>query len=238
MLGEIIRKQLFTPQAVVGWWQAQSHNDDVYLYNPDGSPLETLCFLRQQNDKAINYSLADYIAPRDSGRMDYLGAFVVTMENVEKLAQHYEAQDDDYHAIMAKVLGDRLVEAQTECAHKKMREFCGYGIGENLSNEDLIYERYRGIRPAPGYPACPEHTEKGKIWQLLDAQNNTGAILTESYAMYPASSVSGFYFNHPESKYFAIGKLTQDQVENYAARKSMSLAEAEKWLAPNLGYGK
>ncbi|RTL11170.1 MAG: methionine synthase [Neisseriaceae bacterium] len=238
MLGEIIRKQLFTPQAVVGWWQAQSHNDDVYLYNPDGSPLETLCFLRQQNDKAVNYSLADYIAPRDSGRIDYLGAFVVTMEHVEKLAQHYEAQDDDYHSIMAKVLGDRLVEAQAECAHKKMREFCGYGIGENLSNEDLIYERYRGIRPAPGYPACPEHTEKGKIWQLLDAQNNTGAILTESYAMYPASSVSGFYFNHPESKYFAVGKLTQDQVTDYASRKGMSLEEAEKWLAPNLGYGK
>jgi 5-methyltetrahydrofolate--homocysteine methyltransferase len=238
MLGDIIRKQLYTPQAVVGWWSAHSHNDDVLLSDPAGNQLETLCFLRQQNDKSINYSLADYIAPRESGRLDYVGAFVVTIHDVEKLAQHYEALGDDYHAIMAKVLGDRLVEAQAECLHKKMREFCGYGIGEELSNEDLIYERYRGIRPAPGYPACPEHTEKGKIWRLLDAEKITGAILTESYAMYPASSVSGFYFNHPESKYFAVGKLSQDQVADYAARKGMTLAEAEKWLAPNLGYGK
>jgi len=152
------------------------------------------------------------------------------------LADQYEKANDDYHAIMAKVLGDRLVEALAECLHKKMREYCGYGIGENLSNEDLIYERYRGIRPAPGYPACPEHTEKAKIWQLLDAETHTGAKLTESFAMYPASSVSGYYFNHPESKYFAIGKISRDQVEDYAARKEVSVEEAEKWLAPNLAY--
>lgn len=236
MLGTIIRDKLFTPRAVVGWWQANATGNDVMLYNSSGEIIEKLCFLRQQNDRPVNMSLADYIAPLACGRHDYLGAFVVTMHDVEKLAHHYEAKQDDYHSIMAKVLGDRLVEALAECLHKKMREDCGYGIGENLSNEDLIYERYRGIRPAPGYPACPEHTEKAKIWQLLDAEHATGAVLTENYAMYPASSVSGYYFNHAEAKYFAVGKLSRDQVEDYAARKGMSVAEAEKWLAPNLGY--
>ena len=238
MLGTIIRDKLFTPQAVIGWWQAQSVVDDVLLYDESGAQIEKLCFLRQQNDKEINYSLADYIAPLDSGRMDYLGAFAVTIHDVEKLANAYETKDDDYSSIMAKVLGDRLVEAMAECAHKKMREWCEYGIGENLTNEDMIYERYRGIRPAPGYPACPEHTEKAKIWQLLDAEKATGAILTESYAMFPASAVSGYYFNHPQSKYFAVGKLTEDQVVDYAKRKGMSLADAERWLAPNLAYSK
>lgn len=238
ILGTIIRDKLFTPQAVIGWWQAQSVVDDVLLYDESGDQIERLCFLRQQNGKEVNYSLADYIAPIDSQRMDYLGAFAVTIHDVENLANAYEAKNDDYNSIMAKVLGDRLVEAMAECAHKKMREWCEYGIDENLSNEDLIYERYRGIRPAPGYPACPEHTEKAKIWRLLDAEKATGAILTESYAMYPASAVSGYYFNHPQSKYFAVGKLTQDQVSNYAERKGMSLDEAERWLAPNLSYGK
>lgn len=236
MLATIITNRLFEPKVVIGWWQANSIDQDVILYNTDSSIADKLCFLRQQNDKEINYSLADYIAPFDSGYKDYLGAFVVTMHNVEKLADQYEGANDDYHAIMAKVLGDRLVEALAECLHKKMREYCGYGIGENLSNEDLIYERYRGIRPAPGYPACPEHTEKAKIWQLLHAEAHTGAKLTENFAMYPASSVSGYYFNHPESKYFAIGKISRDQVEDYAARKGMPVEEAEKWLAPNLGY--
>lgn len=238
MLGSIIRDKLFTPKAVVGWWQANSIGEDIQLYDDNHNLVETLCFLRQQHDKAINNSLADYIAPCDSGRTDYLGAFAVTVHDVEKLALAYEAKDDDYHAIMAKVLGDRLVEALAECTHKKMREYCGYGVDENLSNEDLIYERYRGIRPAPGYPACPEHTEKAKIWRLLDAEKNTGAVLTESYAMYPASSISGYYFNHSQAKYFAVGKISQDQVADYAQRKSMGLAEAEKWLAPNLGYNK
>ena len=236
MLGQIINEKLFKPKAVIGWWQANSIDQNVILYAADDSIADKLCFLRQQNDKEINYSLADYVAPFDSGHKDYLGAFVVTMHNVEELADQYEKANDDYHAIMAKVLGDRLVEALAECLHKKMREYCGYGIGENLSNEDLIYERYRGIRPAPGYPACPEHTEKAKIWQLLDAETHTGAKLTESFAMYPASSVSGYYFNHPESKYFAIGKISRDQVEDYAARKEVSVEEAEKWLAPNLAY--
>ncbi|TXI91306.1 MAG: methionine synthase [Neisseriales bacterium] len=236
MLSTIIANRLFEPKAVIGWWQANSIDQDVILYNLDSNIADKLCFLRQQNDKEVNYSLADYIAPFDSGYKDYLGAFVVTMHDVEKLADQYEKANDDYHAIMAKVLGDRLVEALAECLHKKMREYCGYGIGENLSNEDLIYERYRGIRPAPGYPACPEHTEKAKIWQLLDAETHTGAKLTENFAMYPASSVSGYYFNHPESKYFAIGKISRDQVEDYATRKQMLIEEAEKWLAPNLGY--
>lgn len=236
MLGTIIRDNLFTPRAVIGWWNANSSGDDVMLYDSSGVEIEKLCFLRQQNDREVNMSLADYIAPIDSGRKDYLGSFVVTMHEVEKLSDSYEAKNDDYHAIMAKVLGDRLVEALAECLHKKMREYCEYGIGENLSNEDLIYERYRGIRPAPGYPACPEHTEKSKIWQLLDAENMTGAVLTENYAMYPASSVSGYYFNHPQAKYFAVGKISRDQVEDYAARKGISVADAEKWLAPNLGY--
>lgn len=236
MLSTIITNRLLEPKAVIGWWQANSIDQDVILYNTDSSIADKLCFLRQQNDKEVNYSLADYIAPFDSGYKDYLGAFVVTMHDVEKLADQYEKANDDYHAIMAKVLADRLVEALAECLHKKMREYCGYGIGENLSNEDLIYERYRGIRPAPGYPACPEHTEKAKIWQLLDAETHTGAKLTENFAMYPASSVSGYYFNHQESKYFAIGKISRDQVEDYATRKQMPIEEAEKWLAPNLGY--
>lgn len=238
MLGSIIANKSYHPQAVIGWFAAQSAGDDVLLYDGTGDEIEKLSFLRQQNDKPTSYSLADYIAPVTSGKTDYLGMFVVTMHEVEKFAAGYEAKHDDYHAIMAKVLGDRLVEALAECLHKKMREWCGYGIDENLSNDDLIYERYRGIRPAPGYPACPDHTEKAKIWRLLDAENATGAKLTENFAMYPASSVSGYYFNHPESKYFAVGKLSQDQVADYASRKGMTVAEAERWLAPNLGYGK
>ncbi len=236
LLGKIIQQDLFKPKAVVGWWQAQSSGDDVLVYDQSGQQLEKLCFLRQQNDKPVNNSLADYIAPLDSGVKDYIGAFVVTMHEVEKLANQYEASGDDYLAIMTKVLGDRLVEGLAEYVHKLMREWCGYGLNEDLSIEDLIYEKYRGIRPAPGYPACPEHTEKAKIWRLLAAENNTGAKLTENFAMYPASSVSGYYFNHPNAKYFAVGKITQDQVADYANRKGISLAEAEKWLAPNLAY--
>lgn len=236
MLGDIIRNKLFIPQACVGWWYATSDGEDVIVYDENKQAIEKLCFLRQQNDKEVNYSLADYIAPKASNKNDYIGGFVVTMLEVEKLANKYEQANDDYNSIMAKVLGDRLVEALAEYTHKKMREFCDYGIGENLTNEDLIYERYRGIRPAPGYPACPEHTEKAKLWRLLDADNTTSAKLTENYAMHPASSVSGFYFNHEKAKYFAVGKITRDQVESYAKRKNMSMEEAEKWLAPNLGY--
>ena len=163
--------------------------------------------------------------------------FIVTMgPEIEKLSKTYEDAGDDYTAIMLKALGDRFVEAMAEYLHKLMRIWSGYGKTEKLTNEDLIYERYRGIRPAPGYPACPDHTEKTKLWQLLDGKKNTGAILTENFAMYPASSVSGYYFNHPESKYFALGKIGADQVAEYAIRKQMDIAEIEKWLSPNLEY--
>ncbi|MCR6655708.1 MAG: hypothetical protein NVV63_07795 [Opitutus sp.] len=177
------------------------------------------------------------MAPKDSGRLDYIGGFAVTAgHGVEKLAAEFKAKHDDYNAIMAQALGDRLAEAMAEYFHKQARIACGYGKDENLSNEDLIRERYRGVRPAPGYPACPDHTEKPILFQLLDATNATGISLTESCAMAPASSVSGWYFNHPESKYFGVGKIGRDQVEDYAKRKGQTLAEAEKWLAPYLDY--
>ncbi len=236
ILTQIIESKLFCPRAVVGWWSAASVNEDVNLYRENGEQLATLCFLRQQNEHALNYSLSDFIAPLDSGRTDYLGAFVVTMHGVEEAVLPYEQAGDDYQAIMLKVMGDRLVEALAELLHKKMREWSTYGTLENLSVTELISERYRGIRPAPGYPACPEHSEKDKLWQLLNATNNCGAYLTENYAMSPASSVAGYYFNHPQAKYFAVGKISHDQVADYARRKGMTLAVAEKWLGPNLSY--
>lgn len=237
MLQIMIDSGRFKPRAVVGWWLAASNKNDVIIYNDNHTEIERLCFLRQQNNGEINYCLSDFIAPISSDKTDYIGAFIVTMGNeVEKMALEYEENNDDYNTIMVKALGDRLVEAMAEYVHKQMRDYCGYGINENLSNEDLIYERYRGIRPAPGYPACPEHTEKAKIWKLLDGEKNTGAHLTENFAMYPPSSVSGFYFNHPESKYFALGKISKEQVEDYAMRKNISVSEAEKWLSPQLGY--
>ncbi|MCC2624930.1 MAG: methionine synthase [Burkholderiales bacterium] len=237
MLKTMLDSGRFKPKAVIGWWQAASLNNDVIVYNDNHTGIERLCFLRQQNTADINYCLSDFIAPLDSNKKDYIGAFIVTMgTEIEKMALEYEKAGDDYSSIMVKALGDRLVEAMAEYVHKLMRDFCGYGINENLTNEDLIYERYRGIRPAPGYPACPEHTEKAKIWKLLDGEKTTGAYLTENFAMYPPSSVSGFYLNHPQSKYFALGKISKEQVEDYAARKGMSLAEAEKWLSPQLGY--
>jgi len=237
MLEIMLSSGRFKPKAVVGWWQASSIKNDVIVYDDKHTEIERLCFLRQQNAGEINYCLSDFIAPLDSGKQDYIGAFIVTMgKEVEKMALEYEKNNDDYNSIMVKALGDRLVEAMAEYVHKLMRDDCGYGINENLTNEDLIYERYRGIRPAPGYPACPEHTEKAKIWKLLDGDNTSGASLTENFAMYPPSSVSGFYFNHPQSKYFALGKISKEQVEDYAIRKGMDLAQAEKWLSPQLGY--
>lgn len=249
VLALILQNKNIQPRAVVGWWAANSDNDDILVYANQGACLskgdtglnkpdviEKLCCLRQQQAKlAINYSLSDFIAPVESGYIDYIGAFIVTMgDEIEQIAKQFESENNDYLAIMYKVMGDRLVEAMAEYVHKLMRDFCGFGLGEKLSTEDLIFEKYRGIRPAPGYPACPEHTEKAKIWQLLDGTKNTGAYLTENYAMYPASSVSGLYFNHPESKYFAIRKIGKDQLEDYARRKGMEIEEASKWLAPNL----
>ena len=185
-----------------------------------------------------NYCLADFVAPKLSGKADYIGAFAVTggLEE-DALADAFEAQHDDYNKIMVKAIADRLAEAFAEYLHERVRKVhWGYAANENLSNEELIRENYQGIRPAPGYPACPEHTEKGTIWQLLDVEAHTGMKLTESYAMWPGASVSGWYFSHPDSKYFAVAQLQRDQIEDYALRKGMSVSEVERWLAPNLGY--
>jgi 5-methyltetrahydrofolate--homocysteine methyltransferase len=185
----------------------------------------------------FNTALSDFIAPKDSGRIDYLGGFAVTAgHGVDALAAGFRAANDDYSAIMAQALGDRLAEAMAEYFHKRARETCGFGRTENLSHEDLIRERYRGIRPAPGYPACPDHTEKPILFALLGATGATGISLTESCAMLPASSVSGWYFNHPESKYFGVGKIGSDQIAEYAVRKGFTVPEAEKWLGPYLDY--
>jgi 5-methyltetrahydrofolate--homocysteine methyltransferase len=182
--------------------------------------------------------LADYIAPKDSGRTDYLGAFAVTTGiGCDELANKFQNElHDDYHSIMTKALADRLAEAFAEYLHRRARTEWGYGSEEGLSMDDLIAEKYRGIRPAYGYPACPDHTEKPKLFELLDAQKQTGIHLTESYAMHPAASVSGLYFAHPEARYFSVDKISRDQVEDYAKRKEMPLPEIERWLSPNLGY--
>jgi 5-methyltetrahydrofolate--homocysteine methyltransferase len=242
MLAEIIAGQHFTARAVIGFWPANSVGDSVEVYADEkrSRVLKTFHFLRQQNEKPagqFNHCLADYLAPKDSGRVDYLGAFAVTSgHGVEPYAREFEKKHDDYSAIMAKALGDRLAEALAELLHKKARDFCGYGRTENLGMADIIREKYRGIRPAPGYPACPDHTEKRTLFDLLDAEKATGITLTESFAMNPPSAVSGLYFSHPESKYFAVGKLAKDQVEDYSARKGQPTATSEKWLSPYLDY--
>ncbi len=245
MLQRIVGEKWFTPKAVIGFWPAASMGDDIELYHDESraTPLATVHCLRQQMKREIgkrpNHCLADYVAPKDSGKLDYLGGFVVTAgKEVEEIATRFEKEDhDDYSSIMVKALGDRLAEAFAERMHERVRkEFWGYAADEDLSNEDLVKEAYRGIRPAPGYPACPEHTEKRGLFDLLDAEANTGVSLTESYAMFPASSVSGFYFGHPEAAYFGVGRIERDQVADYARRKGMTLQEAERWLAPNLNY--
>ncbi len=243
MLKRIVDEKWFKPRAVVGIWPANSVGDDIEVTPaPDQNEPVMLRTLRQQmfreNNKRPNRALADYIAPKESGKTDYIGGFVVTAgPEVEEIAKKLEAEHDDYNAILVKALGDRFAEAFAERMHEKVRkELWGYAADENLPNAELIAENYRGIRPAPGYPACPEHTEKRTLWQLLDAEKNVGVKLTESCAMTPASSVSGFYFAHPEAKYFGLGKIERDQVESYAERKGMTLAEAERWLAPNLNY--
>jgi 5-methyltetrahydrofolate--homocysteine methyltransferase len=182
-------------------------------------------------------SLADYVAPAGSGVADYVGAFAVTAGlGAEELAAAYAAEHDDYNKIMTQALADRLAEAFAELLHERARRDWGYGLNERLNKEDLIEEKYRGIRPAAGYPSCPDHTEKAVLWQLLGAESAAGIRLTESYAMWPAASVSGLYFAHPQATYFAVDLVTRDQVESYAARKKVPRAEAERWLAPNLGY--
>jgi 5-methyltetrahydrofolate--homocysteine methyltransferase len=182
-------------------------------------------------------SLADYVAPVETGLADYIGAFAVTAGiGVDALARHFDRDHDDYNSIMTKALADRLAEAFAESLHQFARRDWGYGLEERLTPADLIDEKYRGIRPAAGYPSCPDHTEKRTLWSLLDVEANTGITLTESYAMLPAASVSGLYFAHPLARYFAVDLVTRDQVENYASRKHMPVSEIERWLAPNLGY--
>lgn len=243
LLKKIIDEKLLTARAVIGFWPANQHNDDdIQVFNDEArqEPLVMLHHLRQQTDKAQkekpNYALSDFVAP--SGYQDYIGGFAVTAGiGAEELAKQYEDAHDDYNSIMVKALADRLAESFAEHMHLKVRkEYWGYSKDENLDNQDLIRERYTGIRPAPGYPACPDHTEKPTLFRMLDANKEIGMDLTEHFAMTPAASVSGFYFSHPESRYFAIGKIDKDQVQSMAKRKGMSIVEMERWLAPNLSY--
>ncbi len=242
LLDEIVRKQQLKAKGVYGFFAAASVGDDIELYSEPSrnTLLTTIHHLRQQSEKPPdqpNLSLADYVAPKESGRQDYMGAFAVTAGiGLDELCRRFDKDHDDYNSIMAKALADRLAEAFAEFLHKKVREEWGYGKNERLTNDDLIRERYRGIRPAPGYPACPDHTEKKLLFDLLQVENNTGITLTESFAMWPAAAVSGFYFAHPDAKYFAVGKIGKDQVEDYARRKGMELRAIERWLSPNLNY--
>jgi 5-methyltetrahydrofolate--homocysteine methyltransferase len=242
LLDRIIEKNLITARGVYGFFPANAIGDDVVLYTDDtrATELKRFHFLRQQANREGSEpcrSLADFIAPTDTSLPDHIGAFAVTSGiGLKELCDRFRADNDDYNAIMAEAIADRLAEAFAECLHKRVRDEWGYGRAENLSPADLIQEKYRGIRPAPGYPACPDHTEKGSIWSLLDVQANTGMIITESFAMWPGSSVSGLYFAHPDSRYFSLGKIDRDQVADYHERKGMTVAEVERWLGPNLNY--
>ncbi len=241
LLKRIIADKALSANAVYGFWPVNSCGDDIIVYADESrqSELLRLPMLRQQWEREGQTSfrsLADYVAPTDSGRADYLGAFAVTAGlGAEELAARFEAEQDPYNAIMVKALADRLAEAFAELLHERARRDWGYGREEHLTKEQLIDEAYRGIRPAAGYPSCPDHTEKAKLWTLLNA-DEVGIGLTESFAMTPAAAVSGLYFAHPDATYFAVDLVTRDQVENYAARKGMSRVEVERWLAPNLAY--
>ena len=246
LLTKMIEQRALTASAVVGFFPANSVGDDVELYADEGPSrvMEELHFLRQQSDKRNqraslpkeSFCLADFVAPTESGVADHVGAFVATSGlGADEYAAALEAAHDDYGSIMVKALADRLAEALAERMHERVRkEFWGYGRDEDLDNESLIKEKYRGVRPAPGYPACPDHTEKATIWRLLDAERSIGARLTENFAMWPAATVSGFYFSHPNSHYFGVGRIGRDQVEDYARRKRMTVEEVERWLGPNL----
>lgn len=242
LLKDIVDNKRFTAKAIVGMFPANSVGDDIEVYSDESRSkiLTTFHTLRQQMTKPdgqFNYALADYIAPKDSGRIDYIGGFAVTSgHGADEFEKLFEEKHDDYNSIMAKALADRLAEAFAEYMHKYIRDEWGFGKDENLSNSDLIKEKYRGIRPAAGYPASPDHTEKGILWDLLEVEKNTGIKLTESYAMWPGSSVSGLYFSHPDSKYFSVGKIGKDQISDYAKRKNMEIQIVEKWLSPYLDY--
>ena len=239
MLHQLIQENWLTAKGILGIFPANTINDDdIQLTSDNGQPI-TFLTLRQQSQKtagAPNIALADFIAPKDSGVQDYMGCFCVTTGfGVEEKAKAFEKDLDDYNSILVKALGDRLAEAFAEYLHLQVRkEIWGYASDENLSNQDLIAENYKGIRPAPGYPACPDHLEKPTIWKLLDVEQKIGVTLTESMAMWPASSVSGYYFANPESKYFGLGKIKQDQVEDYSKRRNTTMEQAQKWLAPNI----
>jgi 5-methyltetrahydrofolate--homocysteine methyltransferase len=234
LLNTIVQEKWLTAKGAVGFWPANANEDDVTLMN--GDQKMELHFLRQQAKKAAgqpNFSLADFICPASENKKDYLGAFAVTIHGIEKHIKAFEANLDDYNKIILQALADRLAEAFAEYLHAKTRkEYWGYAKDESLTNEDLISENYIGIRPAPGYPACPDHTEKYTLFELLDAEKHTGITLTESLAMYPASSVCGWYFANPQSQYFGLGKIQQDQVEDYAKRKQKPIEYITRWLQP------
>jgi 5-methyltetrahydrofolate--homocysteine methyltransferase len=242
LLDILIEKNLITARGVYGLFPANAVGDDVELYTDCKRTglLQTLHFLRQQANREGSEpcrSLGDFIAPKETGLQDHIGAFAVTSGiGLKDLCDRFRADNDDYNAIMAEAIADRLAEAFAECLHKRVRDEWGYGRDEGLTPEQLIQEKYRGIRPAPGYPACPDHTEKGTLWHLLDVEANTGMRLTESFAMWPGSSVSGIYFAHPKSRYFSLGKIDRDQVVDYHLRKGMSVEEVERWLGQNLNY--
>jgi 5-methyltetrahydrofolate--homocysteine methyltransferase len=242
LLDRMVEEKPITARGVYGLFPASAVGDDVKLYTDEtrGTVLTRFHFLRQQANKEGSEpcrSLGDFIAPEETGLPDHIGAFAVTSGiGLKELCDRFRAQNDDYNAIMAEAVADRLAEAFAECLHKRVRDEWGYGCAENLSPAELIQEKYRGIRPAAGYPACPDHTEKGTLWNLLDVQANTGMLITESFAMWPGSSVSGLYFAHPESRYFSLGKIGRDQVVDYHERKGMSVGEVERWLGPNLNY--
>ena len=241
MLDRLVAEKWLVARGVFGLWPATASGDDVQVLGGDGTTILTLHFLRQQVDKPVerpDFCLADFIAPKDSGIDDWIGGFAVTAGlGIDAHVARFEGEHDDYSAILLKALADRLAEAFAECLHQRVRrDYWGYAADEALDNDALIAERYQGIRPAPGYPACPDHTEKATLFRLLDASANTGISLTESYAMLPTAAVSGWYFSHPKSQYFVVGRLSREQVEDYARRKGWSVAEAERWLAPNLDY--
>jgi 5-methyltetrahydrofolate--homocysteine methyltransferase len=242
LLDRMIAENLITARGVYALFPANAVGDDVELYTESSRSrvLDRFHFLRQQGAMDSSQpcrSLSDFIAPRDTGLPDHIGAFAVTSGiGLKGVCDQFRARQDDYNAIMAEAVADRLAEAFAECLHKRVRDEWGYGRAEGLSPAELIQEKYRGIRPAAGYPACPDHTEKGTLWRLLNVEANTGMQITESFAMWPGSSVSGLYFAHPESRYFTLGKIERDQVADYAQRKAMSVAEVERWLGPNLNY--
>lgn len=242
MLDDIVKNKKLTAKAVFGLFPAHSVDEDIFIFDNDSkeNELASFHFLRQQVEKRSNQpnsSLSDYIAPKSSEKNDYLGMFAVTAGlGIEKMLEEFHINHDDYSSIMVKAIADRLAEAHAEYLHYKIRtEFWGYS-NEIFNNEAFIAENYQGIRPAPGYPACPDHTEKRTLFKVLDVENQIGISLTESCAMYPASSVSGFYFSNAASRYFNVGKLGKDQIINYAKRKGQSVEDTEKWLAPNLAY--